>query len=198
MQAVTTWWRQESTRRGRANTDRTLHHETQPHRSCAAPGDATPPTECAHSTLQPVSMQQTKTTGTPPSPAHSSPRRKHERRVPSISADATPIDHDVAHGPRARASGPSNHREAHRPKARVVKTEKRTADERATALPCARASSIFRWQIRTSAALVSVRSISENWACHPRRGSAKPTSGRWTSGGEGGERQLKKTRVLSC
>ena len=114
MQALTTWWRQESTRRGRANTDRTLYHETQPHRSCAAPGDATPPTECAHSTLQPVSMQQTKTTGTPPSPAHSSPRRKHERRVPSISADATPIDHDVTHGPRARASGPSNHREAHR------------------------------------------------------------------------------------
>ena len=97
---MTTWWRQESTRRGRANTDRTLHHETQPHRSCAAPGDATPPTECAHSTLQPVSMQQTKTTGTPPSPAPSSPRRKHERRVPSISADATPIDHDVTHGPR--------------------------------------------------------------------------------------------------
>ena len=82
-------------------------------------------------------------------------------------------------------------------KARVVKTEKRTADERATALPCARASSIFRWQIRTSAAHVSERYISENWASHPRRGSPSPTGRRWTSGGEGGERQLKKnTRFL--
>ena len=144
MQALTTWWRQESTRRGRTNTDRTLHHETQPHRSCAAPGDATPPTGCAHSTLQPVSMQQTKTTGTPPSPAHSSPRRKHERRVPSISADATPIDHDVTHGPRTRASRPSNHREAHRPK-RVVKTEKRTADERATRATLCKGIEHFLW-----------------------------------------------------
>ena len=195
MQALTTWWRQESTRRGRTNTDRTLHHETQPHRSCAAPGDATPPTECAHSTLQPVSMQQTKTTGTPPSPAHSSPRRKHERRVPSISADATPIDHYVTHGPRARASGPSNHREAHRPK---LEREDRKAHRgrKSDALPCARASSIFIGHFQTSAALVSVRSISDNWASHPRRGSPSPTSGRCASGGQGGERQLKKTRVF--
>ena len=81
-------------------------------------------------------------------------------------------------------------------KARVVKTEKRTADERATALPCARASSIFYGYFQTSAALVSVRSISDNWASHPRRGSTSPTSGRWTSGGQGGERQLKKTRLF--
>ena len=145
MQALTTWWRQESTRRGRANTDRTLYHETQPHRSCAAPGDATPPTECAHSTLQPVSMQQTKTTGTPPSPAHSSPRRKHERRVPSISADATPIDHDVTHGPRARASFTSDHREAHRRKDSSRETERSTADEKSDRATLCKGIEHFYW-----------------------------------------------------
>ena len=82
-------------------------------------------------------------------------------------------------------------------KARVVSTARRSAPRtKERTLPCARASSIFNATFQTSAALVSVRSISDNWASHPRRGSPSPTSGRWTSGGQGGERQLKKTRVF--